>query len=709
MIFKSFFLCAVLSLSLGSISQNNLTGYEYWFNEDYSARITQPLSSADAVISDNVPSSLPEGINVMNIRAFDQNYLFSSVLSTFFFKTTIQTSLSKQISSYTYWFDEDFVNAQTVSVTPQENIVLTELLPTNNLTNGFHTFHIRFKDNSGLVSGVTSRHFYKTPGSASQNNTIAKYEYWIDTNFSNATEVTTSNQQYIDITSSLDLSQTTNGLHTFNIRFQDINGVWSSVMSQQLFKVNESTNSQKDIVSYARWFDDDYQNATTSTLTNASYIFLNDLISTTGLSNGLHTINLQFRDNAGAWSSVSSTHFYQSPVTPNNNGKITAYRYWIENNFSDTTHVVLNNPVTDAVLIDDLDFTMVPKDTYALHFQFKDELERWSSVTTDTIVKTPLPIPIFNADSLAFCDSATVSFTNTSMDGDAYIWDFGDGTTSQDTLPVHSYGNPGIYDVSLTVIDSITLTDSTVVYSNYIEVFETPSSTIDIINNDSICEGESVELVADQNAVYLWSTNETSQSIQVDTAGQYWVYLENDQLAACNTQSDTVSITVMPLPIADYDFTTNDFTVDFDNLSENGDSYYWHFDDGNSSTDLNPTHIYGTNGLYDSYLVAYNWCGADTSFATIDLSDVGITEFNDKLSFSYFPNPTSENVTLQFDSPQTKVSTLLLDAKGKQVGAKNYSDIPVADIIVQLPKEKGVYYLLLETNDFREMVKLIKH
>ncbi len=709
MIFKSFILFVLLGLSLGSISQNNLTGYEYWFNEDYSARITQPLSSADAIISDNVPSSLSEGINVMNIRAFDQNDLFSSVLSTFFFKTTIQTSSNKQISAYTYWFDEDFVNGQTVSVTQQEDIVLTALLPTTNLTNGFHTFHIRFTDNSGLVSGVTSRHFYKTPGSTNQNNAIAKYEYWIDSNYSNAAEVTTSNQQYIDITSALDLSQTTNGLHTLNIRFQDNGGIWSSVMTQQLFKVSESANSQKDIVSYAWWFDDDYQNVTTSTLTNAPYIFLNDLISATGLSNGLHTINFQFKDNAGAWSSVSSTHFYQSPVSPVNDGKITAYRYWLDNDFTDTTHVEINNPVTDFVLLDNLDFTMIPKGTYAIHFQFKDELERWSGVTTDTVEKTPLPIPIFAADSSAFCDSATVSFSNTSMDGDAYIWDFGDGTTSQDTLPVHTYDNPGIYGVSLTVIDSMNLVDSTVVLSDSIEVFESPSSSINVINNDSICDGETVELVADQNAVYLWSNNETTQSIQVNTAGDYWVYLEHNQLAACNTQSDTVSITVMPLPIADYDFTTNDFTVDFDNLSENGDDYYWHFDDGNSSMATNPTHIYSANGTYDSYLVVYNWCGTDTAFATIDLSDVGLAEFDHHLQFSYYPNPTRDHITLQFDSPQNEVTSRLFDATGKQLLIKNYAESTITEFKVSLPKEKGVYYLLVKTADFQEMVKVIKH
>lgn len=689
--------------------QNNLAGYEYWFNTNYSARTTQAISTGNAVILENVPSTISEGLNVINFRAFDENNLFSSVLSTFFFKTTIQTSSMKEISSYTYWFDEDFANAQTLAVTNQENVILTALLATNNLTNGFHTFHIRFTDNSGLVSSISSQHFYKTPNTQNQNKEIVKYEYWVDNDFNNAAQVSTVNQQYIDITSSLDLSQVTEGLHTLNIRFQDNSGAWSSVTSQQVFKVSESNVAQREIVSYTWWFDNDYQNTTTSTITNAEYIFLNDMINVTALNTGLHTLNVQFKDNAGVWSSVNSSHFYQAPVSPVNDGKITAYRFWLDNNFADTTHVEINNPVTDFVLLDDLDFTMIPKGTYTIHFQFKDELERWSGVTTDTVEKTPLPIPIFAADSSAFCDSATVSFSNTSMDGDAYIWDFGDGTTSQDTLPSHTYDNPGIYDVSLTVVDSTNLVDSTLLLPGYIEIFETPSASINVLNNDSICDGESVELVADQNAVYLWSNNETTQSIQVNTAGDYWVYLEHEQLPACNTQSDTVTIAVMPLPIADFDFTTNDFSVEFENLSENGVNYYWHFDDGNSSTATNPTHVYNTNDTYDSYLVVYNWCGTDTAFATIDLSDVGLAEYDNHFQFSYFPNPTRDHITLEFDSPQNRVTTRLFDATGKQLFVKNHADASINDFKISLPKEKGVYYLLVKTADYQEMVKVVKH
>ena len=53
------------------------------------------------------------------------------------------------------------------------------------------------------------------------------------------------------------------------------------------------------------------------------------------------------------------------------------------------------------------------------------------------------------------CDS-TVSFINTSDDsGRSYFWDFGDGTTSTEENPVHTYSKPGTYTVIFTIKNGI--------------------------------------------------------------------------------------------------------------------------------------------------------------------------------------------------------------------------------------------------------------
>jgi PKD repeat protein len=57
-------------------------------------------------------------------------------------------------------------------------------------------------------------------------------------------------------------------------------------------------------------------------------------------------------------------------------------------------------------------------------------------------------------------DGNEVTFTNTSVNSTDYTWDFGDGNSSMDENPVHTYGAEGTYTVTLTASDG-TSTDET--------------------------------------------------------------------------------------------------------------------------------------------------------------------------------------------------------------------------------------------------------
>jgi len=74
------------------------------------------------------------------------------------------------------------------------------------------------------------------------------------------------------------------------------------------------------------------------------------------------------------------------------------------------------------------------------------------------------PIADFSYDPFYPEALETVSFTDGSSDSDGYIdswdWDFGDGNTSTDQHPTHSYAQKGFYEVSLTVMDDFGSTNS---------------------------------------------------------------------------------------------------------------------------------------------------------------------------------------------------------------------------------------------------------
>ncbi|MEZ4513009.1 MAG: PKD domain-containing protein [Chloroflexota bacterium] len=87
--------------------------------------------------------------------------------------------------------------------------------------------------------------------------------------------------------------------------------------------------------------------------------------------------------------------------------------------------------------------------------------------------------------------------------------------------------------------------------------------------------------------------------------------------------SKTQQITIVPHPAAQ--FTVDDDTpglgqaVRFDNQSggQGQMRYLWHFGDGNSSEDRNPTHVYTTPGLFQVQLTAANDYGQSDAYWTI--------------------------------------------------------------------------------------------
>ena len=97
---------------------------------------------------------------------------------------------------------------------------------------------------------------------------------------------------------------------------------------------------------------------------------------------------------------------------------------------------------------------------------------------------TPItPVANFTADNTTGSDSLTVKFTDTSANyPTSWLWDFGDGTTSTEQNPTHTYSAPGVYTVKLTASnlagnDTMTKTSYITVLKSNVYVQITPSKT----------------------------------------------------------------------------------------------------------------------------------------------------------------------------------------------------------------------------------------
>lgn len=93
-------------------------------------------------------------------------------------------------------------------------------------------------------------------------------------------------------------------------------------------------------------------------------------------------------------------------------------------------------------------------------------------------------VPGFTADTAA-CPGESVQFTNWSLNGNSYIWSFGDGDTSHQMNPSHAYNTSGIYSVTLVVISNFGCMD-TLVEPNLVNV-DTPNVSFYVTSSFSPC------------------------------------------------------------------------------------------------------------------------------------------------------------------------------------------------------------------------------
>lgn len=91
----------------------------------------------------------------------------------------------------------------------------------------------------------------------------------------------------------------------------------------------------------------------------------------------------------------------------------------------------------------------------------------------ETKVLSQFTLANFKASTSSGFASLAVTFTNLGTGVIGYLWDFGDGTTSTEATPVHSYTTPGVYSVTLTATGA-TKTE-TVTRPNYITVVQKPA------------------------------------------------------------------------------------------------------------------------------------------------------------------------------------------------------------------------------------------
>ena len=222
----------------------------------------------------------------------------------------------------------------------------------------------------------------------------------------------------------------------------------------------------------------------------------------------------------------------------------------------------------------------------------------------------------------------------------SYIWNFGDGQTSTNPNPFHTYASPGLYTVSLTYKSScngsVIVTETTV--SRPVTVTSVLSSKLDFTFQNTTCGTTftALPIHPDNNCTsvaYEWSFGDNtaistlpSPSHLYSRGGSYDVSLKLTY--SCNgcqkfiTYNKKVTVPEQP-PIASFTQQINSCTTIFRPLfSLTGTNctktYTWNFGDGTTyvmgPSETEALHTYASAGTYSTSLTLdYNQCGTGTS------------------------------------------------------------------------------------------------
>lgn len=214
----------------------------------------------------------------------------------------------------------------------------------------------------------------------------------------------------------------------------------------------------------------------------------------------------------------------------------------------------------------------------------------------------------------------------------AYLWDFGDGSTSSQPNPYHVFTGAGTYVVSLTTTSA---TNGCEYHIPNFQTFIIDAATPGFVYSVSQCPPYVVQFTdTSTNAVaWNWSFGSFGSSSQQNPTftypgpGIYSVTLHATTPGGCQTTlqaNGAVQITGLGAnPAMLCSDTTAPFNAQFYANSSNATWWYWSFGDGSTDSSENPLHVYnGTGPFHLSLTIGNDSCSYTYSYPPITFGSI---------------------------------------------------------------------------------------
>lgn len=229
----------------------------------------------------------------------------------------------------------------------------------------------------------------------------------------------------------------------------------------------------------------------------------------------------------------------------------------------------------------------------------------------------------FTAAELVGKAPFNASFTDNSQGSIASrFWDFGDGKTSTQLNPKHTYSKPGVYTVKLTVTSSLSGQTNTMTHTDYIAVYTQPKAkfTVSPARGKVPFDATFTDKSLGTRTSWLWdfgdgttSSGQVPQPHQYAAPGPYTVTLTVSNNYGASSATTKKITALKPLkPVAKFTASpvkgAAPLAVTFADASTGAvTTWNWDFGDGGTSSSRNPgSHTFVNPGVYTVTLTAGN-------------------------------------------------------------------------------------------------------
>ncbi|MFZ7116206.1 MAG: hypothetical protein ACO1G9_12560 [Bacteroidota bacterium] len=320
-------------------------------------------------------------------------------------------------------------------------------------------------------------------------------------------------------------------------------------------------------------------------------------------------------------------------------------------------------------------------------------------VFIDTIYSNP-PVPILVSPSVDYVCSGDSLRISVDVDSTSTLqWyvadDFNWYVINGEVDSVFYANYDGVFFVRVTDINGC--------YNNSdpkVVAFDNIPALVNTNGPSSFCQGGEVELSTEPGSNFLWSTSDTSSTITVNTAGDYFVTYTNQ--FGCLKNSDTISITILPSPFVSIgpDTTVCNDEIYVLDAGPGFNNYLWNIGTVSQSIFLISFSTAIDTQVVFVFVTDTNGCtNSDTAQVIFDIC-IGVDEFTADENLYLYPTLLNSGASVHVHSEYSESVFSVFDMTGKMIHRRAFgSDL---DEVLGLPG--GFYMYRIEASGNRSKV-----